>query len=114
MRYAHTIFFLIVIISICGCAASKSTLANEEQHINDILKSWEGETVERFVNANPKVESLDLGGGKVRYATYHRPSNNGEYFIFFIRYRYYELYVFVNPSGIIYDTSWARFYRNSR
>ena len=105
--------FLIIIISICGCAASKSTLAKEEQHINNILKSWEGKSVEEFVSANPHVESLDLGGGKVRYTTYYTPSHNVEYFIFFLRYRHYELYFFVNPSGIIYNTSWSRLYRNS-
>lgn len=113
LTYLAGISVLILASLISGCGVSKARLAEEERYVENLLNSWEGKTVEAFVKANPQVESLDLGGDKVRYTTYYVPPNNYEYYVIVGRYRYYALYFFVDPSGIIYETAYTRLYRAS-
>ena len=105
------VFVMVPMLYICGCTVSKATLTKEETKVNHILKYWHGKTVEEFVKVYTRVDSLDLGGGRVRYTIIHTPIDNSEiYKIFSTRYRYYEFYLFVSASGNIYDSSWRRMY----
>ena len=102
---------MVVMLCICGCAVSKAILIKEEAKVNHILKNWHRKSVEEFVKIYPRVDSLDLGGGKVRYTIIYTPVDNSEiYKVFSTRYRYYEFYLFVSASGEIYDSSWRRTY----
>ena len=106
----------ILVLLISGCAAiigipSESTLAKEQLEIEDTLRSWKGSSVEKLVQSYPNVsETLDLGGGKIRYAY---PQRSVDY-VMFLGYRYYELYFFVSKDGTIYDTGYEMKFRQDR
>ena len=109
-RSQFTLLIVVFILSVCG--VSKTTLQQEAQDVTGILNSWQGKSVENFLKANSQVvESLSLGGGKVRYAIIHTPRSNYEYYVIAGRYRYYLLYVYVSELGIIYATDYKIAYR---
>ena len=90
---------LLLLLSSCAAIIgipSKDKLATEQSKIEGNLSSWIGSSVENLVKSYPNVsETLDLGGGKVRYS-FRQPTID---YVMFVGYRYYELYFFVSEDG---------------
>ena len=106
-------FALLILVFISsGCGVSKATLNKEQLYVENLLNDWRGKSVEHLLQNNPEVhESLNLGGGKVRYSfLYGQSYGNYEYYVIYGRYRYYLLYCYVSSSGVIYRTDYKSIY----
>ena len=98
---------VITALILAGCALrgpSEAVLQQEVRHIGRTFKNWTNQPVEKFLKAYPEpLETLDMGGGKVRYSIDYTPRSDN-----YDESRYYLLYFYISEKGIIYNTDYSK------